>query len=599
MDLQPVMKTWGSARAMITAALRPRSSMHRVSCVLLWAVFAAYAATWIHAHWGWLCDPMLQNDDARTSLFQFHQWGEEAALADDPIANEMMVIATPGQWFLYRLLVPLTDLHVASKIVQLLCLCVLVVAATVLLRAKQGGLACGVLLLFFALHTPYIVNRIGGGHARGVAFPLMALWTAGIIARSPTSRFSATVIAALFYPPVLLLLLAAEGVVTARRLPGLPVEGPRRRFKRYAVLVAVCIVCVVPQVIRNAQYGRVHTLAEAQADPGFVYNPRAVLPYRSPLTIGARYLGHPFHANGAAPIPAVTDLYATLGLVGPLIVIAGLGVIVVRRRCVPPTAAAALLLAAIATYVAARLFAFRLYSPVRYLSYGAVAATLALAVTTLGTLWPASRDRAARAVRCNFVALAVICLTWLVAGDGVIQDRASVRDGVVTSNGANINERDHAALYAFIRTLPTDTRIAMHPGDGAGISYWAARATTEHHETLQPWLVEPWRRAKANTFATLTALYATDPAALLRYCEARDVSHLLVRIARYSEAYRENARLFPPFDGFVAERLDHVRREDLAVVKVTMESAVYYDPPWIVLDVDRIRAAVVSANAAE
>jgi hypothetical protein len=42
-----------------------------------------------------------------------------------------------------------------------------------------------------------------------------------------------------------------------------------------------------------------------------------------------------------------------------------------------------------------------------------------------------------------------------------------------------------------------------------------------------------------------------------------------------------------------------VRREDLAVVEVTMESAVYYDPPWIVLDVDRIRAAVASANAAE
>jgi hypothetical protein len=330
-----------------------------------------------------------------------------------------------------------------------------------------------------------------------------------------------------------------------------------------------------------------------------VYNPRNVLPYEPMLSAAARYLGHPFHANGSGPIPAVTDLYAALGLVGPLIVVVGLGVLVVRRRCVPPTAAAALLLAAIVAYVAARVFAFRLYSPVRYLSYGAVAATLALAVTVLGTLWPNYRDRAARAVRCNFVALGVICAAWLIAGDGIIRDRDSIRDGVVTSNGANINERDHAALYAFIRTLPVDSLIAMHPGDGAGVSYWTARATTEHHETLQPWLVEPWQQAKANTLATLSALYTTDAADLLGYCDDRGVTHLLVHAARYSEGFRANARFFPPFDTHVEAALRGVRREDLAVIRVTEASIVFHDDPWIVLDVDRIRTAVASAQVSE
>jgi hypothetical protein len=599
MDQQSARYMSGQVRSMIAAVLHPRTRLHWISCVLLWAVFTAYAVTWIHAHRGYLFDPLLQNDDARTSLFQFHRWGPEGALRDDPIANEMMVITTPGYRLFYPVLVPVIGLYATSKVVQLVCLAILVSAAVILARARQAGLAGALLLLFFALHTPYVVNRIGGGHGRGFAFPLMALWTAGIIAHSHRSRFSATVIAALFYPPVMMLLLAAEGMVAARGLPGLPIERPRTRCRRYAVLAAVCIVCVVPQVIRNAQYGRVHTYAEAVADPGFVHNPRNVLPYEPMLSAAARYLGHPLHANGGGPIPAVTDLYGTLGLIGPLIAVGGLGVLVVRRRCVPPTAAAALLLAAIATYVAARVLAFRLYSPVRYLSYGTVAATLALAVTTLGTLWPAYRDRAARAVRCNLVAVAVICLTWLVAGDGIIRDRASIRDGVVASNGANINERDHAALYAFIRALPVDTRIAMHPGDGAGISYWTARATTEHHETLQPWLVEPWQRAKANTAATLAALYTTDTDTLLRYCERRGITHVLVHAARYSGAYRENARFFPPFDGVVAEALDGVEREDLAIVRVTEASVVFHGPPWIVLDVDRIRTAVASAQVAE
>jgi hypothetical protein len=584
---------------MIAELIRDRSRMHQASCVLLWAVFAAYAATWVHAHWGYLFDPLLQNDDARTSLFQFHRWGPEGALRNDTIADEMMVIATPGHWLLYRILVPTVGLYAASKVVQLLCLSVLVWAAVLLGRGKRAGLACAVLLLFFALHTPYVVNRIGGGHGRGFAFPLMALWTAGVVVRGWRSRAAATTIAALFYPPVLLLLLAAEGLVSVRGLPGLPIEGRSLRLKRYAALVAICVVCVVPQVVRNAQYGRVHTLAEARADPGFVHNPRAVLPFASPVVVGGRYLGHPFHANGAAPIPAVTDLYTALGIGGPLIVVAGLTVLVVRRRCLPPSAAAALLLATIATYFAARVLAFRLYSPVRYISYGAVAATLALAVTTLGTLWPAYRDRVVRATRRNAVAAAVIGLTWLVAGDGMIRDRSAIRDGAVTTNGMSIDERDHAELYAFIRTLPVGTRIAMHPGDGAGVSYWTGRATTEHHETLQPWLFGPWQRAKANTLATLAALYTTDTGALLRYCDERDVSHLLVHTARYSQAYRQNARFFPPFDDHVSVLLEDVRPQDLAVVKVTHESVVCYEPPWIVLDVDRIRTAVASADVAE
>ncbi len=54
--------------------LRPRGFGHWLSVVLLWVVFAGYLGTWIEGQWGWLTDPMLQNDDALTSLFAFHKY---------------------------------------------------------------------------------------------------------------------------------------------------------------------------------------------------------------------------------------------------------------------------------------------------------------------------------------------------------------------------------------------------------------------------------------------------------------------------------------------------------------------------------------------
>jgi hypothetical protein len=563
---------------------------------LLLTLFGAYAATWVYTHHGFLFDTQLQNDDARTSLFQFHRWGPEAALADDPIADEMMVIATPGHWLLYRLLVPVTGLYAASKVVQLLCLAILGAAAVVLLRSRKAGLACGVLLLFFALHTPFVVNRIAGGHGRGFAFPLMALWTAGIIDRSPRARFGATTVAALFYPPALLLLLAAEGVVTLRGLPGLPRLRFTRRLKRYLVLVAVCVACVVPQMIRSSGYGRVHTLAEARSDPVFVHSPRAVLPLEPPLSVGSRYLAHPFRAHGAAPVTSVSATWDALGIAGPFVVIAGLVFLAVRRRPRPASAALALLLAAVAAYLVARVFAFRLYSPARYLWYGSVAATLALAVATLGTLWPAYRDRAGRAIRRNLAAFAAIYLTWLLTGDGMIRGMVPSRDEVVDHNGMSIDRRDEADLYTFIETLPVDARIALHPGDGAGISYWTGRATTEHHETLQPWLVEPWRRAKTRTTDSLRALYDTDAERLVRYCDYYDVSHLLIRTARYGEKWRTNAALWPPFDDHITRLVEQADRDDLVIPNVTARATVYYRQPWVVLDVERIRRIVAATR---
>ncbi len=557
--------------------LRPRTTLHWVSCLVLWAIVVAYIGVWVNAQSGYLFDPLLQNDDARTSLFPFHEYGPDATMGDDPIARDIVVRLPPGFWLQYRVLTPLVGLYWASKVVQGICLGIVAWTAVILCRSRRVGLAGALLLVFLMLHTPYVINRIGGGFPRAFTFPLAALWTAGVIAASPRARFAAVVTAAFMNPIAALLLLGADGVYALRG----------RDFKRYAVLAAVCCACVLPQAVRHSYHGRVHTLAEARQDPVFVHSPRRVLPFKSPLAVGTRYFAHPLHANGRGPM---VDAWDGLGGFGALAVAAGLVALVVSRRVPLPWAAIALIVSAIVCYVAARVFAFRLYSPVRYLEYGCVASSLALIVSTVGLLLPRLRHRGQRSAIRNFTAFSAIALVWLVAGDGIIRKDTPVRDSVVNHNGMSIDERDEADLYAFIRTLPPDSRLALHPRDGAGVSYWTGRATTEHYETLTPWWVESWRRARTRTRDTLRALYADDPEVLLEYCRRYGISHLLINTGRYGRDYRAAARVFPPFDAYIDDLLADVDRKQLVIPRLSDPSTVvYHQAPWIVLDVGRIR----------
>ena len=104
-------------------------------------------------------------------------------------------------------------------------------------------------------------------------------------------------------------------------------------------------------------------------------------------------------------------------------------------------------------YVAARTFAFRLYSPERYYHYGGQVTAIIWITTSLGLLAP--KMKVHRATFRKFVAVTVIFMSWSFLGDG-IEPR----------NGIKIDGRRDASLYQAIRSLPVSARIASHPADG-------------------------------------------------------------------------------------------------------------------------------------
>lgn len=556
-----------------------RRPWHGAARVLLCGLFAAYLVVWVQGHWGWLADPLLQNDDARTSLFPYHRFGPEGALRDDEIARAMMGVLPPAQHLLYAILVPLAGLFWAAKIVQLLCVSIVAAASVALARARRGGLAAGVLLAFVLLHSPYVIDRMAGGHTRGFTFPLLALWFAGAVARSERCRWTAALLAAPLYFPALGLILGAECLWTLRGgvrwTPAL-----RGRLKRLALLTALCALVLVPQSIATAHQGRPHTLAEARANPAFEHSLRRALPMADPAQACAAELVDPWREAGRSPLPWVQAVWSELGSTGPLLLIAALAALVALRLAPTPWPALVLAGATVGLYAIARIMAFRLYDPQRYCTFGMQAASIMLAVGAVGLIGAGLRDRLRRGAIRQLAAAGFIALLCAVAGDGIL---APPEDGMT------IDGRRDADLLAFVRTLPIDARIACHPGDGADISFWTARATTDHHETLQPWLVEAWQRSLARTQETLRALYATDLRELAAYCERNGITHLLLNAHRYGDDFRRQARLFAPLDDFTDALLEGRDGRDFAVRQL-QRRAVFQHAPWAVVDVRGLAA---------
>lgn len=578
-----------SLQGMLYELRRRRSVLHWVSIWILLLVVVAYTETWVRGFSRALFDPNLQTDDARTALFPFHRYAEGAPLANDPIANEMIEYQPYAFRFLYWLTVPFIGLLAASKVVQGLCILIVIAAAIPLLRSPRAGLGAAVLLVFFFLHDMFVTDRIGGGLPRGFGFPAIAVWLAGALAHSPWARRTGAVLAALTYPSALAMILGAEGLYSLRNLGRPSWRTSFIRLQKYGLLVAVCAALLAPAVLLGASDGGpVHTLAQAEEEPAFGRSGRLwLLPLGKPgRTFGESFL-NPFHARGA-PLWEESGLQVDQRAPEVALALAALLMLLPLLGLAPvPVSVIAFAIASMILYVVSVKFAFRLYSPERYYSYGMRVVALGLAAGTLGLLFPRLPTRIRQPIR-NLTAAGVITAVWVFLGDGAKYSRSRVME-------MTIDYRRNAPLWEFILTLPLDIRIASHIQDGDDIPLFAQRANNGGFETMQPWLTKSWARQKARAEDTLRAFYASDRQVVLDYTAKYRVSHLLVNRSRYQGDFVRKALTFEPLSTFARNLLHDRTVSDLVLRQLPREAILFQHRSLVVVDV----ALLAQAWAAE
>jgi hypothetical protein len=393
------------------------------------------------------------------------------------------------------------------------------------------------------------------------------------------------VIAALTYPSALAMILGAEGLYALRNAGQQGFRTTARRVLNYGMLVGVCAALLAPAVFLGASDGGpVHTLEQAQEEPAFSRTGRLwLLPLSDPGRSFGESFTSVFHPRGE-PLWPKLDLQVNerrdevaLALVAVLIALPLLGL------CPVPGSVLAFLVACFFLYVVSVKFAFRLYSPERYYSYGMRVVGVGLAASTLGFLFPRLPSRLRQPIR-NTAAALVIVAVWVFLGDGAKNSRGRVME-------MTIDYRREAPLWEFIRGLPPDVRIASHIRDGDDIPLFAQRANNGGFETMQPWLTKSWQRQKARGEDTLRAFYATDRKDVLAYAKKYGVTHLLVNRARYQRDFKRKAETFEPLSAFARELLAERKLEDLVLRDPPAEAVIYDRGRFALVDVKRLERA--------
>ncbi|MGC4087454.1 MAG: hypothetical protein QM756_06105 [Polyangiaceae bacterium] len=554
-----------------------------VAAIALLAVsLFAFLRAWLGLYSSALFDPNLQTDDARTALFAFHRYGPGSPLKDDPIANEMIQYQPHAFRLIYFITVPFVGLLWAAKVAQIVCLLIVVVAAIVLARSRRAGLGAGALLLFLFFRDGFMMDRVGGGLPRSFGFPAMALWLAGALGHSLRARRAGAIVAALTYPSALAMVLGAEGLYTLRRFGRPGFRTTWRRVRHYLLLVAACAALFAPAALLASGGGPVHTLEQAQAEPAFGKSGRLWL---LPLPETGSAFGKQFFASlkpaGESPWPAIQDkLYQYRGESAAIFAMLMLAIPLLGFSPAP-AALVAFFASSLAMYALSVLFAFRLYSPERYYSYGMHFSVLTMICSSLGLLAPRLRERYRSPLRNVAAALSIFFLwSWLGVGAGGH-----------TPMAMTIDYRRRQSLWEFIEKLPPDTRVASFITDGDDIPLFAKRANNGGFETLQPWLTQSWARQKARAEDTLTAFYSTDQAEVLAYAEKYKVTHLLVNRARYGGQFVKRAMSFEPLSSFARNLLNGRSPEQCVLEHVPPEAIVFEFDPTQIVSVEKLKQA--------
>lgn len=558
----------------------PTTGAQWFSAEALLLVFIIYCVVWVRGNHDFLFDPLLQNDDAYGVLIALHRYTPEQNLVDDPIANDLFVMLPPAFRYLNRLLIPTFGLYATANVIQGICYGIILAAGWLLIRSRRGGLATGLLLIYLMLHTWMVGNRIGGGLPRAFGLPAITLWISGALTGSERARYAGILLAAAMYPSALLIMLGAEAMIVVGGRWRQPIGAARGRWIRFALVMGACAAIMLPYMAQRRELGRVPWLHEIKDDPVIGGSGRVpLLDFIDPLPEFGKQLTLPFMARGDSPFPWLARQYELMQHTGPLVIIALLLLLIPWKLAPPVPTLAALLASSTLLYYVGRVLAFRLYEPDRFIHYGVLLCPILLATSSIGLIGYRWSDRW-RPVLRNVAVTLFIVGTWWVIGDGVVHRNATF-----------VAYSHHQALYDLVRALPQDTRIALHPRDGQGISYWTGRATTDHHETYGPILFAAWPEHRARSEDTLSALYAIRRQTVREYAAKYDVSHFLLNRARYGADYRA-VDLFRPLRDHARRLVDRVDQPGEFVLGDIPDTAIVFaQDDLILVDVARLRAA--------
>lgn len=490
------------------------------------------AAIFVFAHFQAFINTYVINNDVRQQIFWMQQWQDPELFRGDLLsdyARHYLPWGVQGIYWLASWVVgPITfsKLLPGLLFVFLAC-CLYKIGETLGGQRRLAWMTVGVFWL-----TPFFLDRMSGGLARGFAAPLLALFWLCWLKRHPWGMAAALLLQALFIPYIFMVSATAAVLAWVLYRFGKGTAPPFLTQPAHFLLLAAAtsLVFLMNRQFTAAGYGPLVTAREMVHHPEFYSQGRfAILPVPSLLwDLGSPWeFIAPFREMGLLGGGAGCALLVGLAIYGAWKV--DWEALKSRLQSVW-----CLGLASLMVYYLARLFLLKLFVPDRYLIF-----TLNLFYCLgLALCWGAALQ-----VRRWPRTLAVLALLLVVPLGGLRLKNVELFDYSA-----------YKSVYAALAQTPKDALIAGHPNLMDNIPTFARRRAFAIYKLAHPWSRGYWQRLKPRLEELFTAYYAADPEMVRNFARRHHIDFLVVDERHFTPAFLAGGLFDVPFDAPAVEK---------------------------------------------
>jgi hypothetical protein len=440
----------------------------------------------------------VYTNDLRQHVAWYYSVRDTALFQDDLLKEYYAGTFTPlGYRALYTVAATLIDPQIFGELLAfLLAIAVILLAyaigRTVTQKSHLGGIV-GILvfLLGDSLQIAELMPVLAGGLQRSFGVPIMLLGVWAILCRNFRVLSLAILLSALFYPPVFISLAMYSGLIiffwVIRRQISLAASARNLLLVSASIALALGILLWIRQA---AGTWTLYSLAEAIRMPE--YYPGGVFPW-APVFFD----NWQTYVTQAIPVLSVF-FWVTVG-------------VFLWRSQQFRAEALILLLSSLINYTIAYLLLFKLYEPIRYITFAQFAFWLIVIPPVALELihWIERRgasvfsrtigEETQEFIR-EFGTLAIVAM--------LIAASASLTFSRIAAGAGGFTGTAPTEVYEYLKTLPKDTKIAAHPNDAGDIPMRSQRSVLVMTVALSPYHKEFYEEMKGRTAAVWAALYA-------------------------------------------------------------------------------------------
>ncbi|MFH0964500.1 MAG: hypothetical protein V2A58_10875 [Planctomycetota bacterium] len=546
-----------------------------------WVVLALFLLLFFARCHEAVTSPLVIQNDERAHNMPYLSFHHKGVLEGSLIRDYMLAYEPIGHRALYYLMTFFLSPFVASKVVWI-GLYGVVVLYCVKLGRLGGYPEAGAMLGLLFLGSP-MCEALAGGLPRSFALPVVLAFLYYLLAGNDLGALVTLVVGAGFYPPAFAVCFAGYGLSVLADAARLERSETVRRMWRLGLVAIVCLLVLLPSVVKPDFVGHVVSLEKARSMPEFGPKGRWAghLPFERldrilvrQIPVAFRAVGRPLNEGILAfseafhPVPLFWVVVSVTSLLA-----AGAGGAVGRMGLFGAASAV--------VYVAAQCLGYRLFHPSRMVIFAwpvLVGTMCCLGIARL----PVWRGKPGM-VDFRLLGVFALLLSRMVAyGTGA--------DLTVRDLGC-IDCRDRAGLYEFFRGTRKDALIAGDPYELDNVMSFSARKAYVTYESAHSLYDRYYAEIKRRFEALHRGYFATDPKDLLEFVSSEGIDYLLVNREHF-EYGGALYQLFEPIDSALRERLEGVGEGSFVLSRDLSGAVVFRSGLFLVIDCRRLKGAL-------